>query len=153
MPRLCRGRYGGAVRSTRHDWLVAGLGVVAALGLLLPWARTGDRTRSSIDLLSSTTALDLLESWQRLVLLTGWFVVVAVAALGLVLVAWDRPRAGLAATALVGPGLLAALLALGSSPLAIAWGAWLASGLGATASIGSGLVVLTHVSARKGSRA
>ncbi len=128
---------------------MAGVGVVAALGLLLPWARTGDRSRSSIDLLSSASALDLLSSGQRTLLYVGWSLVVVGAAVGLVLVAWDRPAAGLVATAVVGPALIGAVVVVAWSPLAIAWGAWFASGLGATASIGSGLLVLTHVSGRK----
>ncbi len=128
---------------------MAGVGVVAALGLLLPWARTGVRSRSSIDLLSSASALDLLSSGQRTLLYVGWSLVVVGAAVGLVLVAWDRPAAGLVATAVVGPALIGAVVVVAWSPLAIAWGAWFASGLGATASIGSGLLVLTHVSGRK----
>ena len=132
---------------------MAAAGVAAALGLLLPWARTGDRSRSSIDLLSSASALDVLSSGQRTLLYVGWLLVVAGAAVGLVLVAWDRPAAGLVATAVVGPALIAAVVVVAWSPLAIAWGAWFASGLGATASIGSGLLVLTHVSGRKESSA
>lgn len=131
---------------------MAGLGVVAAAGLLLPWAHTGTRTRSSIDLLSSLSALELVAGWQRVAMLVGWFGVILGAAAGLVLVAWDRPRGGALATAVVGPALGVALAAVAASPFAVAWGAWFASGLGATASIGSGLILLTSASDGKDRR-
>ncbi|MEM9467090.1 MAG: hypothetical protein AAGA90_17085 [Actinomycetota bacterium] len=139
--------------SGRREWAVAAIGVGAALSLLLPWARTGTRTRSSLDLMSSANALDLVTGWQRIAVFAGWFGVVAGAAAGLVLVAWDRPLPGAVATASVGPAIALAVAAVAASPFALVWGAWLASGLGATASIGGGLVVLTHVSMREGSRA
>lgn len=132
---------------------MAGLGVVAAGGLLLPWAHTGTRTRSSIDLLSSANALDLVTGWQRVAMFAGWLGVLAGAASGLVLVAWDRPRGGALATGVVGPALVLATAAIVVSPFTVAWGAWFASGVGATASIGSGLVVLARASAQEGSRA
>ena len=72
------------------------------------------------------------------------------AAVALVLVAWGRPVAGVAAAAIVGPGVVVALVAVSVSPLALAWGAWITSGLGVGASIGSGLLVLTRVSERRG---
>ncbi|MEM9522189.1 MAG: hypothetical protein AAGA37_22975 [Actinomycetota bacterium] len=127
---------------SRGSWLVAWLGVAAAVGLLLPWARSGDRTRSSIELLSSANALGVIEGWPRVALFVGWFGVVAGAAVGLVFVAWDRPRLGAGATAVVGPALVLALVGLRLTPFGVAWGAWVASGLGVTASIGSGLIHL-----------
>ena len=135
--------------SGRREWVVASIGVVAAFSLLLPWARSGDRTRSTVELMASATALDLVTGWQRVAMFVGWLVVVIAAAAGLALVAWDRPRLGAMATAWVGPALALAVAAVVASPLGLAWGGWLGSGLGATASIGSGLVVLTHVSTRK----
>ena len=146
-------RYRGRVASGRREWGVAIIGVVAALSLLLPWARTGSRSRSSIDLMSSATALDIVSGWQRLAMFVGWFGVVAAAAAGLLLVARDRPRLGVRMGLVVGPALGVAVAAVVASPFQLAWGAWFASGLGATASIGSGLVVLKHRSMREGSRA
>lgn len=126
------------------------VGVVAALGLLLPWARTGDRSRSSIDLLASATALDVVSGWQRLAMFIGWFGVVVAAAAALLLVAWDRPRLAAGATVFVGVALVLAFVALAASPFGLAWGAWFSSGLGLVASIGGGQAVVTHVSAREG---
>jgi hypothetical protein len=147
-----RRRYRCRVVSGRREWALAGVAIAGAASLLLPWARTGDRTRSSLDLASSASALDVVTGWQRVAMFVGWFAVVAGAAVGLVCVAWDRPRWAVCALAVVGPGLLIAVAAAVASPFALEWGVWLASGLGATASIGSGLVVLTHVSMREGSR-
>ena len=129
---------------------MAGLAVLAAFGLLLPWARTGDRNRSSIDLLSSAGALDVVTGWPFAALLIGWFSVVVAAALALVLVAWGRTMVGVSVAGLVGPGVIVALVAVSVSPLALAWGAWIASGLGVGASIGSGLLVLSRVAEREG---
>ena len=129
---------------------MAGLAVLAAFGLLLPWARSGGRSRSSIELVSTAGALDVVTGWPFAALVIGWFSVVVAAAVALVLVAWGRPVAGASAAAVVGPGMIAALVAVSASPLPLAWGAWIASGFGVGASIGSGLLVLTRVSERQG---
>ena len=131
-------------------WLVAGIGVGAALGLLLPWARSGGRTRSTLELLSSASALDLLSGWTRALVVGGWLLVVIGAAAGLVGVAWDRPAVARIGLVMVGPALVLAALAIVWSPLSIAWGAWVASGMGATASIGSGLLRMTDVAQWEG---
>ncbi|MEO0493261.1 MAG: hypothetical protein AAF081_07585 [Actinomycetota bacterium] len=131
-------------------WLVAATGVAAALSLLLPWARSGGRTRSTIELLSSASAIDLLDGWTRAVLVGGWCLVVLGAAVGLLGVAWDRPTVARSGLVVLGPALALATLAVIWSPLAVEWGAWVGSGLGATASMGSGLLRMSGVAQREG---
>ncbi|MEM8705658.1 MAG: hypothetical protein AAGE98_04330 [Actinomycetota bacterium] len=131
-------------------WIVAGIGVAAALASLLPWARTGGRTRSVPELVSSASALDLLEGWTRVAVVIGWMAVVVGAALGLVGVAFERPLVARVGLAALGPVLLLTTLAIVWSPLSVGWGAWLASGLGATASMGSGLLRMTDVAQWEG---
>lgn len=126
-------------------WLVAGIGVTAALGLLLPWARTGGRTRSTLDLVSSASALDLLTDTTRALVVGGWMLVVVGAAAGLLGVAWDRPGVARIGLSVVGPALVTASLLIAWSPLAVAWGAWVSSGFGAIATMGSGVLRMTDV--------
>lgn len=129
---------------------MAALGVAAALGLLLPWATTGGRSRSTVGLVSSASALDLLDGWARVLVVAGWMLVVIGAAVGLLGVAWDRPGIARAGLLVVGPALVGAAVLVAWSPLSIAWGAWVASGMGATASIGSGLLRMTDVAQWEG---
>ena len=124
---------------------MAALGVAAACGLLLPWVTTGGRSRSTVELMSSASALDLLDGWTRILVVGGWMLVVVGAALGLLGVAWERPGVARIGLLAVGPALVGAALLIAWSPLSIAWGAWVASGMGATASIGSGLLRMTDV--------
>ena len=129
---------------------MAALGVAAALGLLLPWATTGGRSRSTVDLVSSASALDLLDGWVRILVVGGWMLVVVGAAAGLLGVAWERPGIARAGLLVVGPALVGAAVLVAWSPLSIAWGAWVSSGMGATASIGSGLLRMTDVAQWEG---
>ena len=121
--------------------MVAAVAVAAAFGLLLPWAESGTRSRSSLELLRSTAALDLFSTAERWLLVAAWFAVVAVAAAGLVAVAWHRVELGAVAFGVIGPALVVALLIVRRSPLGIDWGAYAASGLGVVASIGSGMLL------------
>ena len=126
---------------------------VAAAGTY--WLSTQNASQANLPygaVNAQESAADVVSA-HVLAMFAGWLGVVAGAAAGLLFVAWDRPRRGAVATFVVGPALGVAVAAVAASPFQLAWGAWFASGLGATASIGSGLVVLTHVSAREGSRA
>ena len=129
--------------------MVAVFAVAAAFGLLLPWAESGTRSRSSIELLRSAAALDLFSTIQQWLLVGAWFAVVVLVAVGLLAVAWQRIDLGALAFSVVGPALVVAVLVVRRSPLTADWGAYAASGLGVVASIGSGML-LTRRAAGEG---
>ena len=122
-------------------WIVAATAVAAAFGLLLPWAESGSRSRSSIELLRSAAALDLFSTVERWLLVLAWFAVVALAAAGLIAVAWHRIELGAVAFGVIGPALVIAVVVVRRSPLGVDWGAYASSGLGVVASIGSGMLL------------
>lgn len=133
----------------RVAWASAVAAVTAVGALLLPWAGSGSRTRSTIELLGATSALDVFSSPQRWLLVAAWFGVVVSAAAGLWLVAHERLRPGAACFALLGPALVATSIVVRRSPFSLEWGAYVASVLGLVASIGGG-AVLAGVGARQG---
>ena len=141
----------GGVERQRAAWMVTAAAVAAVFGLLLPWAASGTRSRSSIELLSSANALDVLSALERWALLGVWFGVVVAVAVGLVAVAWHRIDLGALAFAAVGPALVVAVVIVCRSPLSPEWGAYTSSGLGLVASIGSGML-LARRSVDEGSR-
>lgn len=122
-------------------WIVAATAVAAAFGLLLPWAESGSRSRSSIELLRSAAALDLFSTVERWLLVVAWFAVVALAAAGLIAVAWHRIELGAVTFGVIGPALVIAVVVVCRSPLGVDWGAYASSGLGVVASIGSGMLL------------
>lgn len=125
----------------RAAWITAVAAVAATFGLLLPWAASGTRSRSSIELLRSANALDVFSTVERWVLLGAWLAVVLAAALGLVAIAWHRIDLGALALAAIGPALVVAVVVVRRSPLSPEWGAYTSSGLGMVASIGSGMLL------------
>lgn len=129
-------------------WTVVAVALAAAFGLLLPWAQSGTRSRSSIELLRSAGALDLFSTGERWLLVVAWFSVVAAAAAGLVAVSWHRVDLAATIIAIIGPVLVVAVLIVRRSPLTVEWGAYLSSGLGVVASIGSGMLLTRWVSAK-----
>lgn len=131
----------GTVTQRRVAWASAIAAVTAAGALLLPWAGSGARTRSTIELLAATSALDVLSAPHRWLLVTAWFGVVVVAAAGLWSVAHERLRWGAACFAVLGPALVATSIVIRRSPFSLEWGAYVASGFGLAASIGGGAVL------------
>lgn len=137
-------------------WVPVGGCLLTIVALLCPWARSGTVDRSSIELLGSASALDVLTDGQRIVAAGAWFTVVALGAGALVAAAWGR-RTIVAVMALpVGPAMVAAWLAVQSSPLMVRWGAPMGTVTGVTASIAAILVLLdadqAADQARKGTR-
>lgn len=118
--------------------------VLAIVGLLLPWAGSGTRARSTIELLAVAGALELIEPWQRVLLLGIWMAVVVSAAVGLCLITSGRMGAGASCLVPIGPVLAIALVVIARSSLTLEWGAVMATGWGVVASVG-GLAVLGNV--------
>ena len=125
------------VARQRWAWAVAISAVMAAVGLLLPWAGSGTQSRSTIELLASASALDVLSGPQQILLIGAWLAIVVLAAAGLVAVAWHRVERAVPCFVALGPALVVTALVIRRSPLAVEWGAYVSSALGLVASVGS----------------
>lgn len=121
--------------TTRLRWAGASAGLLAALALLAPWAGSGTTNRSSIELLTSAGVLDLITGWQKPAAILAWYLVVVLAAVAVVAIAWGRTTAGAAALLPIGPAMMVSAAIVARSPLPLRWGALVgvASGLTATA--------------------
>ena len=98
------------------------MSTLAVVALLGPWAALGRRRFSSLDLISSASALELIDGRRKQLVLAAWMVIPALTAAGYVLAAIGRWRAWAWTLALTGPTYLVALLAIRArSPLRTLW--------------------------------
>lgn len=96
---------------------------LAVAALLGPWAALGSRRFTSLDLISSASALDLIDGRRKQLVLAAWMVVPALVAAGYVLAALRRWLLLAPAFIALGPTYAAALVALRSrSTLRTLWG-------------------------------
>jgi hypothetical protein len=119
------------------------LAVVALLG---PWAALGSRRFTSLDLISSASALELIDGRRKQLVLAAWMVIPALAAAGYVLAAVGRRRLLPWTFVLMGPTYVFALLTIRSqSLLRTLWGLHLgvAAAL-ATTAVGLALLLPRH---------
>jgi hypothetical protein len=115
--------------------------VVTAIGTFLPFARSGERSRTSYELVSLARRLELLPDRWPGVASRLWFAVPLLLALCWVLVVTGRATAGSGCALAVSVIALGALMAVWRSPLAIA-GGWIVTALGAAGLACCSLVVL-----------
>lgn len=130
---------------TEERWAAAALasGFLAAVTLVLPWVNISGRSRSTIDLISSASALDVLDgSWKALVI-SGWLLFPVVVAVAIIVAASGRLKTAawlmLPMEMLLAVMVVALRLLLGEGT--IAWGAWL-TGVFAAMATGSAIMVL-----------
>ncbi len=136
------GAFGGSgtvgvmsIRARAEPWIVAVPATLAVLCLLLPWMRSGQIDYSTVDLLSSASALDLIGGTREVLILTAWFGLVLLAAGVLVAAAWGRRRVAALLGLPVGPSMVSAWLVVASTPFPVRWGAHLAVVFGLTATV------------------
>ena len=110
----------------------SGTGVAAALSaafltvvsLVLPWFDILGKQRSSIDLITSASALDIIDGWLKVLVLAAWLGLPVIISIGMWLGAVRRDR--LAALTVVPVALLTiAAFSVGaySEAIDLAWGA------------------------------
>ncbi len=123
-------------------------GLLSALSLLAPWARSGRVDRSLFGLIASASALDLLSGFAEVVAVVAVVAVAALVSVALVATAWSRHR--IAAVALLGPGpiLLVAAVVVARTPLALRWGAVAGSTMGMVGSICVIMILLSDAKRR-----
>ena len=111
-------------------------GFLAVISLVLPWFDLLGKQRSSIDILSSASALDVIDGFVKVVVLAGWLLAPLLVAIAMPLAASGRHRA--AAALLVPVGIVvfaAALFGALVDDIDIVWGAIFGAVFAATASV------------------
>jgi hypothetical protein len=111
-------------RDRRASWVVAGTvtSTLAVAALLGPWAAFGSRRFTSLDLISSASALELIDGRRKQLVLAAWLVIPALTAAGYVLAALGRWRLWAWTLLLMAPTYVTALLTIRSrSPLQTLW--------------------------------
>jgi len=111
-------------------------GAVSVIGLVLPWLSTGERQRSSIDLIGSAGALDVIEGFTKAVVIAMWFLLPMLAAGSFLAFAAGRSRLAASLVLPLGPvlGLIVGLLFFAVSDQ-VAWGAWVSAACGICGSL------------------
>ncbi|MEQ8842435.1 MAG: hypothetical protein RIB98_15740 [Acidimicrobiales bacterium] len=124
--------------------LPATLGVLAVLCLLAPWVRSGSVDRSTIDLLSSASALELWDGRDEAIALGAWFLLPVLAAAAALAAAWGHRRFSAWCVVPIGPLMAMAWLAVVWSPFDARWGAWLGTMTGTAATTLAGSLLFTR---------
>ncbi|MGI8759255.1 MAG: hypothetical protein ACR2K0_08095 [Acidimicrobiales bacterium] len=134
------------------------LAVAGVLGVLvasfLPWARSGNASRTSYELVATAQRLDVV-SGPGATLVRGWYLLPVAAAGTWLAATLGRPLLTATLSTLVGSaalGLVAALRSSGPS-LAVAGGTSVALAAGATALIGAARLMWEHRRSHDGSDA
>lgn len=126
------------------------MAVVSVLCLLGPWLRSGQVDRSTVELLSSASALELWTGREEWLALGAWYLLPVLAAGAVVGAGWGRRVFSAACAVPIGPLMALAWLAVVWSPFDVRWGALAgtASGLGASAL--AGLLLIQGSTAAEG---
>jgi hypothetical protein len=125
-----------------RPWMPATAAVASVLCLVAPWVRTGRVDRSTIDLLSSASALDVLEGRNEVIALSAWYLLPLLAAGAAVSAGWQRRRLTAGFALPIGPLMILAWWAVAMSPFDTRWGSWLGATVGLTATLLAALVLM-----------
>ncbi len=99
-------------------------GFLSVVSLVLPWFDLLGKERSSIDLVSSASALDVIDGGVKVLVLLGWFLAPLLVSVAMFLAAAGRHR--FAAALLVPIGFVMVIVFVAGSAvdeIGIAWGA------------------------------
>lgn len=138
-----------AQRTGVAGWTPAVAAVGAAVFLLAPWAGSGRVDRSTLDLLTTASALDVWEGPGEILAVGTWYLVPVLGAAALVAAGWHRPGFSAACALPIGPLMALAWLAVVRSPFEARWGAVAGTVSGLAASASAGLLLLERRSRRK----
>jgi len=117
-------------------------GLLAALSMVVPWARSGRVDRSMFQLISAASALDLLTGVEKLLVLAAAMAVTTSVAVALIAVAWSRFHLAAIALLVPGPIMLVAVVVVARTPLTLGWGAIAGSVAAVFGSLSAILVLL-----------
>lgn len=120
-------------------------GFLATLSLALPWFTISGRSRSSVDLLSSASALDVIDGWVKVAVIGGWLLAPIIVSAAMLVAASGRHRR--AAMMLVPVALVTlAVVVIGATNdrIQLAWGAGFGGVFAALASACAIMVLVTR---------
>ena len=104
--------------------IALGAGFLATISLVLPWFTIAGRSRSSIDLVSSASALEVIEGPVKVAAVACWLCAPLLVASAMLVAASGRHRAG---ALLLSPvtGILLLVVVIGAvvDDIRLAWGA------------------------------
>lgn len=124
---------------------VAGLATVV-LASFAPWLRSGERTRSSYDLVQVVDRIDVLDGGSLRWLPTAWVCVPLLAAIAIACFVGGAPRWAAGLSAVVGGFALVVGWAVLEAPFCPEWGSRAAVGGGALVVISGAAVIATATS-------
>jgi len=133
-----------------QPWLPAVAAVASVLCLLAPWVRSGRVDRSTIELLSSASALDLWTGREEVIALSAWYVLPVLAAVSVLAAGWRRNRFSAWCAMPIGPLMAAAWAAVAWSPFEVRWGGWAGMILGLMTSLFASLLLIVEREKRGG---
>lgn len=131
-------------------WAPVAVALVSVASLFAPWLRSGQRQRSSIELLDSASALRVLEGSREWLAMSAWVAIPVLTGLALVAIAWGRAQVSAWLLLPVGPVLTLAFLTVMTSPFALLWGAFLGVVAGLTTTLLASLILMAALSRSKG---
>ena len=124
------------------DALVPVTAALTAVSLLLPWSRSGDNDRSSIELLRTAGVLDVVSTSTRWLLVSAWFLVIVLAAGSILAAGWHRLHLAAIAAVPLAPAVVVAVVVVLRSPLPVRWGAIVGCAAGLTATARSSVILI-----------
>ncbi len=124
--------------------LALGAGFLATISLVLPWFTIAGRSRSSIDLVSSASALEVIEGPVKVAVIACWLCAPLLVALAMLVAASGRHRAGaLLLSPVTGIMLLVVIIGTVVDDIRLAWGATFGLVFAAAASTCAIMVLVT----------
>lgn len=118
---------------------------MATLSLAMPWFTIAGRSRSSVDLLSSASALDVIDGWVKIAVIGGWLLAPVIVAAAMLVAASGRHTSGAALLSPVAVVTLAVVvIGAVNDRLELAWGAMIGGMFAALSSACAIMVVLTR---------
>lgn len=124
--------------------LALGAGFLATISLVLPWFTIAGRSRSSIDLVSSASALEVIDGPAKVAVVACWLCAPLLVALAMLVAASGRHRAGaLLLSPVTGILLLVVIIGVLVDDIRLAWGATFGLVFAAAASTCAIMVLVT----------
>jgi hypothetical protein len=124
--------------------------LVSVVSLFAPWLRSGQRDRSSIELLDSASALRVLEGSREWLVVSAWAALPVLTGFSLVALAWGWARTSACLLLPVGPLFALAVLTVMASSFSPLWGAFLGLAAGLTTTLLASLILVAALPRSKG---
>lgn len=116
---------------------------LAVVSLVLPWFVIVGRARSSIDLISSASALDVIEGGVKTLVIAGWLISPLLVSISMLVAASGRHRLAAGLILPITLGIVAAfVVGIFVDAIGLAWGALFGTGFAIIAAIFAMMVLV-----------